>query len=79
MKEKCVYMVPEIEYLSHKINREGLQPSDSKVTVILEECVRTQIISWYGKLLWEVSAQSFNNLDTPLPTTVERDPLAVER
>ena len=35
--------------------------------------------SWYGKLLREVSAQSFNNLGAPLPTTVERDPLAVER
>lgn len=35
-KEKCVYMVQEIEYLGHKINSEGLQPSDSKVAAIAE-------------------------------------------
>ena len=34
--EKCMYMVQEIEYLGHKINCEGLQPSDSKVAAIAE-------------------------------------------
>lgn len=33
---KCVFGVPEIEFLSHKINENGVQPSDLKVVAIRE-------------------------------------------
>ena len=63
-KEKCKYMVPEIEYLSHKINREGLQPSDSKVAAIVEAPPPKNVselksflgmVNYYGKFLPNLS------------------------
>ena len=35
-KEKCVFMVPSMEYLHHSIYKEGLQPTADKVTAITE-------------------------------------------
>ena len=63
-KEKCVYMVPEVEYLSHKINSEGLQPSDSKVAAIVEAPPPKNVselkaflgmVNYYGKFLPNLS------------------------
>ena len=63
-KEKCKYMVTEIEYLSHKINHEGLQPSDSKVAAIVEAPLPTNVselksflgvVNYYGKFLPNLS------------------------
>ena len=64
LKEKCVYMVPEVEYHSHKINREGLQPSDSKVAAIVEAPPPKNVsklksflgmVNYYGKFLPNLS------------------------
>lgn len=61
---KCKYMVPEIEYLSHKINQEGLQPSDSKVAAIVEAPPPKNVselksflgmVNYYGKFLPNLS------------------------
>jgi hypothetical protein len=63
-EEKCKYMVPEIEYLSHKINREGLQPSDSKVAAIVKAPPPKNVselksflgmVNYYGKFLPNLS------------------------
>ena len=35
-KEKCAFLMEEIEYLSHKISREGLQPTKSKIRAVAE-------------------------------------------
>ena len=33
-KEKCRFMLAEVEYLSHKISRHALQPTEEKVRAI---------------------------------------------
>ena len=33
-KEKCVFMYPSIEYLSHRIDKDGLHPTDKEVACI---------------------------------------------
>lgn len=35
-KSKCVFMAPEVEYLGHKINCEGLHPTQDKIKAIRE-------------------------------------------
>ena len=35
-KEKCNFMKDEVEYLGHKISREGLQPTENKIRAISE-------------------------------------------
>ena len=33
-KEKCVFMAPSIEYLGHQIDKDGLHPTEEKITCI---------------------------------------------
>ena len=33
-KNKCEFMLPQVEYLGHKISHQGLQPTESKVKAI---------------------------------------------
>lgn len=33
-REKCLFMLPAVEYLGHRISAEGLQPTDDKVKAI---------------------------------------------
>ena len=35
-KEKCAFLMPEVEYLGHTISQDGLQPTRSKVCVVAE-------------------------------------------
>ena len=35
-KETCAFLLPEVEYLGHKISKEGLQPTETKVRAIAE-------------------------------------------
>ena len=35
-KEKCSFLMPEVEYLGHQINRVGLQPTEAKVQAVAE-------------------------------------------
>ena len=35
-KEKCAFLLPEVEYLGHKICRDGLQPTETKVRAVAE-------------------------------------------
>ena len=35
-KEKCAFLLPEVDYLGHKICRDGLQPTEIKVRAVAE-------------------------------------------
>ena len=43
-KEKCVFMVPSMEYLGHSISKEGLQPTANKVRAITEVPLADQCV-----------------------------------
>ena len=59
-KEKCAFLMEEIEYLGHKISREGLQPTEGKIRAVAEAPVPTRVselrsflglVNYYGKFL----------------------------
>ena len=59
-KEKCVFLTNEVEYLGHKINAEGLQPTEEKFRAITEAQRPRNvselksylgILNYYGKFL----------------------------
>ena len=59
-QEKCTFLMPEVEYLGHKICQEGLQPTESKVRAIADtpEPKRVSelrsflgLVNYYGKFL----------------------------
>ena len=63
-KEKCAYLLDEIEYLGHKITKEGLQPTESKVRAVAHAPVPTRVselrsflglINYYGKFVPHLS------------------------
>ena len=35
-KEKCAFLLSEVEYLGHKINQEDLKPTEIKVRAVAE-------------------------------------------
>ena len=59
-KHKCAFMLPEVEYLGHKISRQGLQPTAEKIQAI-KDAPQPQYVSqlksflglvnYYGKFL----------------------------
>ena len=64
LKKKCVFMGPEVEYLGHRINKEGLQPTEEKVRAITGAPQPTQVselraflglINYYGKFMPDLS------------------------
>lgn len=57
-KEKCVFMVSQVEYLGQRLSKNGLQPTDEKVRAITEAPQPSNVsgIYWAHKLLWEVSS-----------------------
>ena len=66
-REKCTFMADEVVYLGHRINREGIQPTDDKVQAIsaTPRPVNTTqlraflgLVNFYGKFM--------NNLSTIL-------------
>ena len=59
-KEKCAFLLPEVEYLGHKISKEGLQPTETKVCAIAEAPEPKRVaelrsflglVNYYGKFL----------------------------
>ena len=63
-KNKCVFMMSAVEYLGHKITKDGLQPSDTKVEAVLKApipCNVTELkaflglVNYYGKFLSNLS------------------------
>ena len=64
-KEKCAFLLPEVEYLGHKICRDGLQPTETKVRVVAEapEPQRVDelrsflgLVNYYGKFLYNLAS-----------------------
>ena len=58
--EKCSFVLPEVEYLGHKISEKGLQPTTQKVRAIVEASQPTNVsqlksflgmLNYYGKFL----------------------------
>ena len=62
--EKCSFILPEVEYLGHKISEKGLQPTTQKVRAIVEAPRPTNVsqlksflgmLNYYGKFLPNLS------------------------
>ena len=63
-REKCIFMVPQVEYLGHTISKEGLRPTDGKVRAITDAPQPTNIsqlkaflglVNYYGKFMQNLS------------------------
>ena len=59
-QEKCTFLMPEVEYLGHKISPEGLQPTESKVRAVADAPEPKKVtelrsflglVNYYGKFL----------------------------
>ena len=52
-KDKCAFLLPQVEYLGHQISQKGLHPTKDKVRAIVEApapCNVTQLKSFLGML-----------------------------
>ena len=63
-RKKCVFMTPEVDYLGHRINRDGLHPMDDRVQAITNLPPPVNVsklraflgtINFYGKFLPNLS------------------------
>jgi hypothetical protein len=63
---KCSFLQPEIQYLGHRLNAKGLQPTDEKVAALAEAPIPTNvtqlrsflgIVNYYGKFLPNLSSK----------------------
>ena len=61
---KCKFLLPEVEYLGHIITKDGLKPSDSKLTAVSKAPVPKNVselkaflglVNYYGKFLSHLS------------------------
>ena len=66
-KEKCMFLVPEVKYLGHKISNRGIEPTEEKVRAVTKAPVPQNVselkafiglVNYYGKFL--------SNLASPL-------------
>ena len=56
--EMFFFVAPEVEYLGHHLNKEGLKPTEEKVrAIVTKECVRVKCLSKSHKLLWQILTQ----------------------
>ena len=65
-KEKCVFFTPQVEYLGHLINKEGLHPSPSKVKAVKDAPTPSNLselraflglINYYRKFIPNISTE----------------------
>jgi len=65
-KEKCAFMLSDMDYLGHKITKMGLQPTNGKICAIVKAPVPTNIsqlksfldmINYYAKFLPNLSSR----------------------
>ena len=64
-RNKCVFMAPSVEYLGHRIDKDGLHPTEDKVKCIKEAATPqnvTELKAFFGtyELLCEVSSTPCN-------------------
>lgn len=61
---KCLFLLPEVEYLGHKISKDGLKPSDAKIEAIAKAPTPKNVsevkaflglVNYYGKFLANLS------------------------
>ena len=78
-KEKCEFMLEEVEYFGHKISRDGLQPTQSKVAAVANAPEPTRVaelrsffglVNFYGKFLPDLATAA-----APLHNLLLRTPL----
>ena len=59
-KDKCAFLLPQVEYLGHVISQQGLNPFDSKVTAVVNAPALTNVtelrsllglLNYYSKFL----------------------------
>ena len=59
-REKCAFMIPEVEYLGHRISAEGIYPVPEKVRAVREAPTPKDVsqlrsflglVNYYGKFL----------------------------
>ena len=59
-KEKCMFLVPEVKYLGHKISNRGIEPTEEKVRAVTKAPVPWNIselkgfiglVNYYGRFL----------------------------
>ena len=72
--EKCAFMLPEVEYLGHRISARGLQPLASKVKAITQTPTPTNvsqlksfivILNYYGPFLLDLTNPSSSLVRAP--------------
>ena len=77
LKKKCAFLMLEVEYLGHRISRDGLQPTESKVHAVAEapEPKRVaelrsflEFVNYYGKFL-----PNFASIAAPLYDLLQKD------
>ena len=59
-RSKCLFMVPSVDFLGHKIDSQGLHPIAEKVcagSTSTPECARAQILSGPAQLLQQIPTQ----------------------
>ena len=71
--DKCVFLLPAVEYLGHKISAQGLQPTSDKVQAIRNATAPTevpQLKSFFGLLTIATTVSFYQIYLTPrLPCT----------
>ena len=68
LKKQCTFLMPEVEYLGHKICQEGMSSTESKVHVVSDapepESGRIEIVPGVSELLWKVPVQPSHHCST---------------
>ena len=62
-QEKCAFLLPEVEYLGHKISKHGLKPNSEKIRAIKEAPVPenlSQLKSFLGLVNYYISSSLIN-------------------
>ncbi len=80
-RDKCQFLMSEVEYLGHKINEQGIQPTASKVRAMpcARGCDSTPFVSRTRELLREVLSQPLHDPHSTLQTAEEGSTMGVGR